>query len=85
MDDRVQTGGLSVAGTLHRFVNEEALPGTGIDPDAFWAGADAIIHDLARATELRRGATSCRPASTSSTASTRADPTRRTRGTTRRS
>ena len=47
MDDRVQTGGLSVAGTLHRFVNEEALPGTGIDPDAFWAGADAIIHDLA--------------------------------------
>jgi malate synthase len=47
MDDRVQTGGLSVAGTLHRFVVEEALAGTGIDPDAFWAGADAIIHDLA--------------------------------------
>ena len=47
MDDRVQTGGLSVAGSLHRFVVEEALPGTGVDPDAFWAGADAIIHDLA--------------------------------------
>ncbi len=47
MDDRVQTGGLSVASSLHRFVVEEALPDTGVDPDAFWAGADAIIHDLA--------------------------------------
>ena len=46
MDDRVQTGGLSVASSLHRFVVEEALSDTGIDPDAFWAGADAIIHDL---------------------------------------
>jgi malate synthase len=47
MDDRVQSGGLSVAGSLHRFIVEEALPGTGVDPEAFWAGADAIIHDLA--------------------------------------
>src|SRR4051812_28307346 len=47
MDDRVQIGGLSVAECLHRFVLEEALPGSGVDPDTFWAGADAIIHDLA--------------------------------------
>ncbi len=47
MDDRVQIGGLSVAGPLHRFVVEEALPGSGVDPDEFWAGADALIHDLA--------------------------------------
>jgi malate synthase len=46
MSDRVQVGGLSVAEVLHRFVVEEALPGSGIDPEAFWAGADAIIHDL---------------------------------------
>jgi malate synthase len=46
MGERVQTGGLSVASSLYRFVVEEALPGTGIDPEAFWAGADAIIHDL---------------------------------------
>jgi malate synthase len=45
--DRVQLGGLSVAGSLHRFVEEEALPGSGVEPEAFWAGADAIIHDLA--------------------------------------
>ena len=47
MVDRVQLGGLSVAGSLHRFVEEEALPGSGVEPEAFWAGADAVIHDLA--------------------------------------
>lgn len=47
MTDRVQTGGLSVAASLHRFVEEEALPGSGLDPQAFWEGAAAIVHDLA--------------------------------------
>ena len=47
MDQRVQTGGLGVAASLHRFVEEEALPGSGIDAQAFWDGAGAIIHDLA--------------------------------------
>ncbi|MCW2847504.1 MAG: malate synthase, partial [Marmoricola sp.] len=47
MDQRVQIGGLSVAETLHRFVQEEALPGSGIEAEAFWDGAGAIIHDLA--------------------------------------
>lgn len=47
MTDRVQTGGLSVAASLHRFVEEEALPGSGLDPQAFWDGAGAIVHDLA--------------------------------------
>ncbi|PDQ35324.1 MAG: malate synthase G [Candidatus Lumbricidophila eiseniae] len=44
--DRVQVGGLSVAGVLHRFVTDEALPGTGVDPAAFWAGAESIVNDL---------------------------------------
>ena len=47
MTARVQLGGLSVAEPLHRFVMEEALPGSGVDPVTFWSGADAIIHDLA--------------------------------------
>jgi malate synthase len=47
MTDRVQTGGLSVAASLHRFVEEEALPGSGLDPQTFWDGAAAIVHDLA--------------------------------------
>jgi malate synthase len=47
MTDRVQIGGLSVATSLHRFVEEEALPGSGLDPQAFWEGASAIVHDMA--------------------------------------
>ena len=47
MASRVQVGGLSVAEVLYRFVTDEALPGTGVDPDAFWAGAGALIHEFA--------------------------------------
>jgi malate synthase len=47
MDQRVEILGLSVSPTLHRFVEEEALPGSGIEPDAFWQGVDTIVHDLA--------------------------------------
>ncbi|TIM03803.1 MAG: malate synthase G, partial [Mesorhizobium sp.] len=31
----------------HEFVAREALPGTGIEADAFWNGFSAIVHDLA--------------------------------------
>jgi malate synthase len=47
MTQRVQVGGLSVAAVLHDFVESEALPGTGLAPEAFWAGAEAIFADLA--------------------------------------
>ncbi|MFE3291980.1 malate synthase G [Rhodococcus sp. NPDC059234] len=47
MTERVQVGGLQVAKVLHDFVNTEALPGTGVDADAFWAGAVKVIEDLA--------------------------------------
>ncbi|MEJ7831885.1 MAG: malate synthase G [Nocardioides sp.] len=47
MDQRIRMGGLGVAESLHRFIVEEALPGSGVDPGAFWEGADALIHDLA--------------------------------------
>ena len=47
MDQRVQAGGLSVATTLHRFVEEEALPGSGVEPGAFWDGLAGIVRDLA--------------------------------------
>ncbi len=44
---RVEVAGLQVAETLHRFVAEEALPGTGLDADTFWEGLAAIVADLA--------------------------------------
>lgn len=46
MTDRVNVGALRVARVLYDFVNNEALPGTGLDPDTFWAGVDKVVTDL---------------------------------------
>ncbi|MGA4637946.1 malate synthase G [Pseudomonas solani] len=47
MTERVQVGGLQVARVLFDFVNNEAIPGTGLSAETFWAGAEAVINDLA--------------------------------------
>jgi malate synthase len=47
MTDRITVHGLQVAAKLHRFIEEQVLPGTGIEPAAFWVGFDAIVADLA--------------------------------------
>ena len=47
MTEHVHVGGLQVAKVLFDFVNNEAIPGTGLTADQFWAGADKVIHDLA--------------------------------------
>ncbi|WP_216906707.1 malate synthase G [Nocardia noduli] len=47
MTERIQVGGLQVASVLHEFIENEALPGTGVDSAAFWAGAEQVINDLA--------------------------------------
>ncbi|MDE2564713.1 MAG: malate synthase G, partial [Burkholderiales bacterium] len=44
---RTTIHGLQVATVLHRFIDDEVLPGTGVDPAAFWAGFDALVRDLA--------------------------------------
>ena len=46
MTERIQAGGLQVAKELYDFINEKAIPGTGIDPSAFWASFDELAHDL---------------------------------------
>jgi malate synthase len=46
MTERVASGNLRVARVLYDFINNEALPGTGIDPDSFWAGVDKVVTDL---------------------------------------
>jgi malate synthase len=46
MTDRVKVGNLHIAQVLYDFVNDEALPGTGLDPDTFWSGVDKVVADL---------------------------------------
>ncbi|KAA0108608.1 malate synthase G [Mycolicibacterium sp. P1-5] len=46
MSDRVPVGNLRVAQVLYDFITNEALPGTGIDADSFWAGVDKVVTDL---------------------------------------
>lgn len=46
MTDRVTVGNLRVAQVLYDFINNEALPGTDIDPDTFWSGVDKVVADL---------------------------------------
>ncbi len=45
--NRTQTHGLQVATPLYGFIEREALPGTGITADTFWAGFASLVHDLA--------------------------------------
>src|SRR6056297_1598199 len=46
MSERVTREGLGVAGELAAFIETEALPGTGVDPSAFWKGFASIVADL---------------------------------------
>ena len=47
MSARTTVHGLQVATELFRFVEDQVLPGTGVDSVKFWAGFDAIVSDLA--------------------------------------
>ncbi len=46
MSNRIEKYGLQVAPELVNFIEGEALPGTGVVADAFWAGLSALAHDL---------------------------------------
>ena len=46
MPERVTCHRLAVVTELHRFIEFEALPGTGVTPEDFWRGLDALVHDL---------------------------------------
>ena len=46
MTERVTVGNLRVAPVLYDFINNEALPGTDLDPDTFWSGVDKVVADL---------------------------------------
>lgn len=45
--NRIEAGGLKVAPNLYEFINNEAMPGTGVEADAFWNAFGKIVTDLA--------------------------------------
>src|SRR5471032_2902845 len=47
MGEMIERNGLRVAAVLRKFVDEEAIPGTGVDSVAFWSGFGQLVHDLA--------------------------------------
>ena len=46
MTNRVQVGSLSVAKVLYDFINEQAIPGTGVSSEKFWTELEAIVTEL---------------------------------------
>ncbi len=47
MENRINISGLQIAKSLYKLVTDEIIPGTGVDPDAFWQGYADILKDLA--------------------------------------
>jgi malate synthase len=47
MSERVVIEGLQIAQPLHDLVRDQAAPGTGIEPEAFWRALAEILRDLA--------------------------------------
>jgi malate synthase len=47
MTERTTVHRLQVATELVRFIEDQVLPGTGVEPAGFWQGFDQIVHDLA--------------------------------------
>ncbi|MGC9269169.1 malate synthase G [Acidiphilium sp.] len=43
----IEAGGIRIAAPLHDFIATHALPGTGLDPAAFWQGFGAFITSFA--------------------------------------
>ena len=47
MSNRIQQGGLQVESSLFTLLNEDILPGTGIDSATFWQNFENTLSDLA--------------------------------------
>ncbi len=47
MSERISHSGLQIEKILFDFIEQEAIPGTGIELDQFWSGFSNIVNDLA--------------------------------------
>ena len=47
MTSRTTVHGLQVDSALHQFINDEVLPGIGVESAAFWLGFDSLVRGLA--------------------------------------
>ena len=47
MTSMIDRAGLSVAAQLATFIEQKALPGTGVTADAFWSGLAGILAKFA--------------------------------------
>ncbi len=46
MSDRITVAGMSVDSELYQFINEEALPGIGMEPDTFWQEFEKLASEM---------------------------------------
>ena len=46
MSNYVKVGNLQVADVLYHFINEDALPGTGLNREKFWTDFETLLDDL---------------------------------------
>jgi malate synthase len=46
MAETISIDGLTIDKGLYDFIMNEAMPGTGVEADAFWKGFSAIVHEL---------------------------------------
>jgi malate synthase len=47
MKHRMRVQRLQVDATLYDFIENEVLPGSGLESEAFWTGFDALVHEFA--------------------------------------
>lgn len=47
MQNYIQRGRMQVAAILDTFINEQALPGSGVDQDSFWQGFESVLAEFA--------------------------------------
>ncbi|MEQ9209501.1 MAG: malate synthase G, partial [Pseudomonadales bacterium] len=46
MSDYLQHGDIKVSAELYQFINEEVLPGIGVEQSLFWGGLQETLADL---------------------------------------